>query len=185
MSKTSIFFLQRVYKVTFKGGRNDCFWACKERWLLPSQHHYPLTTEADWWRPRWMLLSLLLMTDSLLSSLICEGFRVSVACHSYVYLSKLRRLLAYLNHPSPVGPWKGQDISDYLSLVSMRHSMRQRKWEAHHHLLWPFSFPGWQEYFHSILYILGVSYCKSCQLSDYPRCMWEVEAWWARESSQH
>lgn len=87
---------------------------------LLSTNHWSWLVKA-----RWMFSFFLLMTtDSLLSSLICEGFQVPFPHHSY--LSKLEPLLAYLNHPSPVLPSKGKAIPDDMFLVSLRHSAEGR-----------------------------------------------------------
>lgn len=81
-------FLQRVYKVVFRGGRNDSLWACKQRWLLPAQHHHLLNPEPDQWRARtWMLSFHLFMMKILFQEFwFVEGSWFLVSCHGYVVM---------------------------------------------------------------------------------------------------
>lgn len=81
-------FLQRVYKVPFRGGRNDSLWACKQRWLLPAQppkspYHHLLNPETDQWRSKtWMLSFLLFMMEILFQEFwFVEGSWFLVSCH--------------------------------------------------------------------------------------------------------
>lgn len=97
-------FLQRVYKVVFRGGRNDSLWACKQRWLLPAQHHHLLNPEPDQGKDMNAFISSVHDEDSLSRILVCGGFPVpcflSWIC-GYVRLSKEGPLLLYLNRFHP------------------------------------------------------------------------------------